>query len=108
MKLSIVVSTQPASFSAVAFKGQLAENIAKVHKLGYDGVELAVRDPKILDRIALKSLLSQYDLPVPAIGTGQAYGEEGLSFTNPDESIRRRAIERIKSQSHVRFLALRR
>ena len=37
------------------------------------------------------------DLAVPAIGTGQAWGEEGLSFTDPDEAIRRQAIERIKS-----------
>jgi len=98
MKLSIVVSTQPASFSAVTFKGQLDENIAKIKNLGYDGVELAVRDPKLLDIIALKSLLSTHSLPVSAIGTGQAYGEEGLSFTHPDANIRSKAIKRIQSQ----------
>ncbi len=101
MKLSIVVSTQPASFSAVAFKGQLAENIAKIKDLGYDGVELAVRDPQLLDREELQRLLSRHNLPVPAIGTGQAYGEEGLYFTHPDEKIRRRAIERIQSQMNL-------
>ncbi len=47
MDLSIVLSTQPASFSALAYKGELAENLKKIKKLGYDGVELAVRDPKI-------------------------------------------------------------
>lgn len=36
-------------------------------------------------------------LRVPAIGTGQAWGEEGLSFTDPDPQIRRAAIDRIKS-----------
>jgi sugar phosphate isomerase/epimerase len=36
-------------------------------------------------------------LRVPAIGTGQAWGEEGLSFTDPDPAVRRAAIERIKS-----------
>lgn len=103
MKLSIVVSTQPASFSAVAFKGQLQENIAKIKKLGYDGVELAVRDPRLLDVTELKSLLAGHNLPVPAIGTGQAYGEEGLSFTHPEKEIRDKAIERIRS--HVRLAA---
>ena len=98
MKLSIVLSTQPASFNALAYKGQLAENIAKIKKLGYDGIELAVRDPQLLDVSELKILLSKHNLPVPAIGTGQAYGEEGLSFTHPDYNIRRKAIERIKSQ----------
>ncbi|MFA4838355.1 MAG: 5-keto-L-gluconate epimerase [Candidatus Neomarinimicrobiota bacterium] len=98
MKLSIVISTQPAKFSALAYKGKLAENIAKIKALGYDGVELAVRDPKLLDIAEIESLLAKFELPVVAIGTGQAYGEEGLSFTSPDEAIRRKAIERIRSQ----------
>ena len=101
MKLSIVLSTQPASFSALAYKGQLAENIAKIKSLGYDGVELAVRDPGLLDMSALKSLLTKHSLPVPAIGTGQAFGEEGLSFTHTNANIRRQTIERVKS--HVRL-----
>ena len=97
MKLSIVLSTQSASFSALVYKGQLTGNIAKIKSLGYDGVELAVRDPAALDASALESLLAEHRLPVPAIGTGQAFGEEGLSFTHPDASIRRKAIDRIKS-----------
>ena len=98
MKFSIVLSTQPASFSALAYKGELAGNIKKIKKLGYDGIELAVRDPKLLNFAELQTLLAENDLPVPALGTGQAYGEEGLSFTSTDADIRRRAIERIKSQ----------
>ena len=38
----------------------------------------------------------------PAIGTGQAWGEEGLSFTDPDPQMSAaRAIERIKSHIPV-------
>ena len=96
MKLSIVLSTQPASFSALAYKGKLVENIAKIKGLGYDGVELAVRDPELLQLDKIDSLLKNNCLPVPAIGTGQAFGEEGLSFTNPDEKIRLQAIARIE------------
>jgi len=99
MRCSIVLSTQPSSFSALAYKGNLAENIAKIGKLGFDGVELAVRDPELLDLPFLRSTLEAHHLPVPAIGTGQAYGEEGLSFTDPKKDIRERAIERIKSQA---------
>jgi len=97
MDLSIVLSTQPASFSALAYKGELAANIKKIKNLGYDGVELAVRDPKLLNVSELHKLITENDIPVPALGTGQAYGEEGLSFTCPDENIRRKAIERIKT-----------
>lgn len=98
MKLSIVLSTQPASFSALAYKGEFETNVAKIANLGYDGVELAVRDPKLLDLDDVKKIIEAESLGVPAIGTGQAYGEEGLSFTHRDENIRKQAINRIKAQ----------
>ena len=97
MKLSIVLSTQAAQFEAATFKGDLDTNLSKIAELGYQGVELAIRDPGLVDISALSSLVSYHHLVVPAIGTGQAWGEEGLSFTDPDAAIRRSAIERIKS-----------
>jgi sugar phosphate isomerase/epimerase len=101
MKLSIVLSTQPAKFQAATFKGDLETNLARIAGLGYDGVELAIRDPKLVDLDELVRLVRQHNLRVPAIGTGQAWGEEGLSFTDPDPAIRRTAIERIKSHVPV-------
>ncbi len=95
MKLSIVLSTQPASFSALAYKGHWEENLSRIRGFGYDGVELAVRDPNLLDTRVLNALLEENRLPVPALGTGQAYGEEGLSFTHPEEDIREKTIERV-------------
>ena len=97
MKLSIVLSTHAAQFEAVTFKGDFDTSIAKIADWGYDGVELAIRDPKLVDVDELDRVVSTYGLKVPAIGTGQAWGEEGLSFTNDDPSIRKAAIERIKS-----------
>jgi len=98
MKLSIVLSTQPASFSALAYKGELSANITKIKAFGYDGIELAVRDPQLLDVPAIKTLTSDHGFPVSALGTGQAFGEEGLSFSDPEKSVRRKAIDRIKAQ----------
>jgi sugar phosphate isomerase/epimerase len=97
MKLSIVLSTHAAQFEAVAFKGDFETNIAKIAEWGYDGVELAIRDPKLIDVDELDRVISAYGLEVPAIGTGQAWGEEGLSFTSDDPTVRKAAIERIKS-----------
>jgi len=101
MKLSIVQSTEPASFSALAYKEDWAKNIGKLKYMGYDGVELAVRDPNLLDTALLKSLLQQHGLHVPAIGTGQAFGEDGLSFVHVDPMVRKLALERVKSHVHL-------
>ncbi len=97
MKNSIVLSVQPAKFQAATFKGDLEGNLRQIASLGYDGVELAIRDPHLVDYDALENVVRSYGLPVPAIGTGQAWGEEGLSFTDPDPMVRCAAIERIKS-----------
>jgi sugar phosphate isomerase/epimerase len=101
MKLSIVLSTQQVQFQAATFKGDLETNLTRIASLGYDGVELAIRDPKLIDVAALEALANKYTLRVPAIGTGQAWGEEGLSFTDPDPRVREQAIERIKSHIPV-------
>jgi len=98
MKKSIVVSTSSTKFSALAFKENLKESIKKVADLGFDGAELAVRNPKDLKVEDVISIIKENNLEVPAIGTGQAYGEEGLSFSDPDGTIRKMAVERIKDQ----------
>jgi len=99
MRHAIVLSTHAARFEAVAFKGDLEANVAKVAAWGYEGVELAIRDPGLVDAEELARIVSRFEVSVPAIGTGQAWGEEGLSYTDPDPAIRRAAIER--TRSHV-------
>ena len=108
MKLSVVLSTHAASFNAVAFKGDFENNVAKISGWGYDGVELAIRDPALVDASELESVVTAHGLAVPAIGTGQAWGEERLSFTSADPAVQLAALERIKSHIPLaqRFNAL--
>ena len=103
MKLSLVLSTHAAQFQAVAFKGDFETNVAKIAGWGYDGVELAIRDPRLIDADDLLRVVTAHGLTVPAIGTGQAWGEEGLSFTDPDPAVRTAAIER--TLAHIPFAA---
>ncbi len=97
MKISYVVSTQPTRFEAASFAADFQATMARLAALGYDGVELAVRDPALLDVQAVRRVMDKHHLAIPAIGTGQAFIEEGLSFTDPDERVRERAIERIEA-----------
>ena len=91
MKKSIVVSTSST-------KEDFKKTIKKITEIGFDGVELAVRNPKDLETESIIKIIKENNLEVPAIGTGQAYVKEGLSFTDPNENVRKMAVERIKSQ----------
>ncbi len=95
MRLSIVVTTAESRFSAVVFRGDLADTLARVTRLGYQGVELSFRDPKAVDVAGLKVLLEKHDLPVVALATGRAWGEDRLSFTDRDPAVRRATSARV-------------
>jgi len=101
VKLSLVVSLEETGFDAVAMRGSWREALRTAADLGYDGVELAVRDPSQVDAEAVLRTVRDAGLAVPAIGTGQAYLKDGLSLSHPDEGIRARAIERL--ETHIRI-----
>jgi len=95
--LAFVLSWQPTRFEAAAAAGDLERALARLRALGYAGVELAVRDPTRIPVPSLRALLERYGLRVPAIGTGQAWVEEGLSLTHPDPAVRRAALARLEA-----------
>ena len=78
MKHSIVLSVQPAAFRAATFKGDLERNLARISGLGYDKVDLAIRDLDPQGADALFAAVERHGLELPAIGTGQAWGGDGI------------------------------
>ncbi len=83
MKLSLAIADTNALPSAfVVFRG-IEDSIVKARKLGYDGIELALKRADEIDRQHLRSLLSDTGLEVSCISTGQVYADLGLSFTDP-------------------------
>jgi 5-keto-L-gluconate epimerase len=95
MKFAMVVTTADSQFSAVALRGDLGVSFSRVKKLGYQGVELSFREPAKVDAQALRALLEKHELEAVALATGRSWGEDRLSFTNPDAVVRRRAIVRL-------------
>ena len=78
------------------------EGIRKTARLGFDSVELHIRDPKNeLDPVLVRDLCQETGLIVSSMGTGQAYGAEGLSITSPEPEIRKKAIQRLKDHVDV-------
>ncbi len=96
MKKVFVASISKTKFDAISYSRDYEGIFKKIKELGFDGIELGIRNPDEFDIDAIRELSDKYKLPVIAIATGQAYVDEGLSFTDNDPEIRRRAVERIK------------
>ena len=70
----------------------------QLKELGYESMEIHIRAPELVDAYQIKEHCEQIGMVISTIGTGQAYGMEGLSITSRDRDVRRRAIERLKAQ----------
>ena len=98
MKLCYQVATPDVAIadSVTAYQGPLAKSFSDLASLGYDGVELMTLDPTKLDWAEVKAEAEKNHLSVVLVCTGEVYGQLHWSFTDPDEEIRRKAIERTK------------
>jgi len=84
LKLSLAIASKNALPSAfVVFRG-FEESMLKAAALGYDGVELALKNADEIDRQSLQSLLDKTGLQVSCISTGQVFAETGYMFTDLD------------------------
>lgn len=101
LKIALVISTSDAAFDSLAFKGDLVKGLQMARKIGYDAVEIAVRDPKKVDVDEIELIAKDLQMDVAAVGTGQAFLAEGLNLIDPDENIQKRTIERLKD--HIDF-----
>jgi len=80
----------------VPFQGGIPESMAKAAAMGFDCVELHIRNPSSFDAKELARLSDETGVRIAAIGTGLEYGKNGLSLTSDDLSIRRKAAERMR------------
>jgi 5-keto-L-gluconate epimerase len=101
VKLAYVVSAQRTRFEAVASAQDVGRFLRHLAALEFAGAELAIRDPSAPHIGSLMEVARGLGLAIPAIGTGQAYLEEGLSLTSPDAAIRERARERLERHTEV-------
>jgi len=80
----------------VPFQGGIAESMAKAAAMGFDCVELHIRNPSSFDVKELARLSDETGVRIAAIGTGLEYGKNGLSLTSDDQSVRAKAAERMR------------
>jgi 5-keto-L-gluconate epimerase len=98
MKTGLVICGPDVAYGPLALlSGTFAEKAAKAARLGYDGVELMVRDPAGLDWPAVKATLDANGLGVGQIVTGELFGVDGLGLITSDGDLYRRAVTRFKA-----------
>ncbi|MBN1456423.1 MAG: sugar phosphate isomerase/epimerase [Sedimentisphaerales bacterium] len=94
MKLSVAIAGEKALPSAfVVFRG-FENSIRKASMLGYDGIELALKNASEIDPLVLKKLLVEHNMEVSCISTGQVFADLGLMFTDPEPE-RRRDVRKV-------------
>jgi sugar phosphate isomerase/epimerase len=88
MKLSIAIADTHALPSAFVVYRGFEECIPKAARLGFDGVELALKRADEINNTRLKLLLEENTLEVSCISTGQVYADSGLMLTSEEKSKR--------------------
>lgn len=83
--------------SVTAYQGSTRESFKALASYGYSGVELMTLNPLKLNWEEIKKEADENELKIALVCTGEIFGQLGLSYTNPDEQIRKEAIERTKS-----------
>ena len=94
-KTSMAISPGPADFAPLLFAGEWAAALDAAVELGYDAIEMSVRDPADPVVIACDEGLTKHGLKLSAIATGQSFYSDGWGLTTDDPHVRSRLDERM-------------
>lgn len=96
MLLSIVTGlNESKSRNEVIIKkfNDLCELLKPLH---YDGIELSLLEPEKIEVKKILEVADSYAMKIPALGTGATYIRFGFSLGDMEETIRKKAIDRIE------------
>jgi sugar phosphate isomerase/epimerase len=97
MKLAYMMTTPEANPMPLCWHGDAAHIMRRIGEIGYDGIELQVRDPDAFDHAALAKQAADAGLAITAVSTGSIGTSDNLYLTATEPETRRRAIDRFKS-----------
>ncbi len=97
MKIHYQVATPEVTYSpgVTSMQGDIYENIDKLSSYGYDGVELMTRDCALIDTKKIIDYIRGKDMDISMVCSGEVYGEDKLTLTDPSEDVRERTVERL-------------
>ena len=93
IKIAAMVGTPDLRQETLAvYAGDLDTAINRLGNLGYDGVELMVRDPDLLDAVSIRRSLDANGLRLAGLCSGHVFGDDGLGLVGPDPQICQQAM----------------
>ena len=98
MKKGIMICGPDVAHGPLALiSGTFEEKVHKAAQLGFDGIELMVRDPAGLDWPHVRETLQAANLEVPQIVTGELFGADGLCLVTSNNDLYQRTMRRLQS-----------
>jgi sugar phosphate isomerase/epimerase len=92
--VSLVAESKGGPF---VFWDNLPDACRQASQLGFDAIEIFAPGPDTVSQTELDSLLKSHRLALAAVGTGAGWVKHKLTLTSPDESVRHRAADFIRS-----------
>lgn len=96
MKLSIVSALNESKCNQEDVLKKFTSLCVFLKPLNYDGIELSLLEPEIINAKKIEEIQESYEMEIPALGTGNTFVRFGYSLGHADETIRRKAIGRIE------------
>jgi len=101
MKLSYPIATPECSVPLMAFCGDFEANLRQIRQIGYEGVELLIRD---LDQLSVPQMLQSIEregLEIAALATSPCPSEDNVVLAHPSAEVRAEALRRGKDMARL-------
>ncbi|MEV8224830.1 sugar phosphate isomerase/epimerase [Streptomyces sp. NPDC079167] len=85
----------------LGYDGPLTDAVRRLSELGYDGVEVQVRETTARDADSLRRTVEADGLKVLGIGTGPVSAQNGLTLADPSPDVRRHALFRLRGAARL-------
>lgn len=96
MKLSIVCGLNESKSTHDEIINKFSSICEFLKSLGYDGIELSLLEPEKIESAEISEIKESYNMEISALGTGSTYIRFGYSLGHHDDTMRKKAIERIE------------
>ncbi len=94
-KTSMAISPTSADFAPLLFAGDWEAALDAAEELGFDAIEMSVRDPSDPAVVACNDQARRRGVRVSALATGQSFYSDGWSLTSDDAEVRTHLRERM-------------